>query len=374
MRADDYSGRGGIITVPQPGRPKSKSYRELRSQPGLVGDQRPRTSDPIYSNGQYHHSQPVSHAPLFISPSVPTVLLTPDLIVAQHNSAFAQALALSFNARGHGLADLVVPSEREKIHRLQNALRAEMLNATRMPPVSGRFDSWASMPAIENLDIGRATAGFQTRSEYWTFRLPKEQSRGFPISISLAEAGAHFIVLTLIQRPDSSSSVLSPGLTEAIRNHQLSSPPMQAAQSPVLERKSSQQHRGHSRTYSYGDHLPVMSPTTSHPLELQPSHSLSVSQYSQRSPPKNSALPYISNKNSSSPEQLRIPRSREEITSIPAHLQLPPIRTSGSGMHESRGSEHRGSRSSKQGSPVKGSPQSGRKKKRKRIDIEEMLR
>lgn len=374
VRAEDYANRGGIITVPQPGRPKSKSYRELRSQPGSVGDQRPRTSDPGYSNGLYQHGQPVSHAPLFISPSVPTVLLTPDLIVAQHNSAFAQALALTFNARGHGLADLVVPSEREKIHRLLNALRAEMLNATRLSSSSGRFDSWASMPAIENLDIGRATAGFQTRSEYWTFRLPKEQSRGFPISISLAEAGAHFIVLTLIQRPDSAKSVLSPGLTEAIRNHQLSSPPTHPAQPPVLERKGTQQHRTHNRTYSYGDHIPVISPTTSHPLELQPSHSLSVSQYSQRSPPKNSALPYIGSRTSSSPEQARIPRSREEITGIPAHLQLPPIRTSGSGMHDSKSHDHRNGRSSGKGSPVKGSPQSGRKKKRKRLDIEEMLR
>ena len=305
------------------------------------------------------------------------MLLTPHLIVAQHNHAFAQVLALPFNARGHGLIDLVVPSEREKIYRLQNALRAEMLDAARLPPITGRFDSWASMPAIENLDIGRATAGFRTRSEYWTFRLPKDQSRGFPISISLAEAGAHFIVLTLIQRPDSSKSVLSPGLTEAIRNHQLSSPPTQAARSPVLERhppKNTQQNGTHIRTYSYGEHMPVMSPTVSYPLELQPSHSLSVSQYSQRSPPKNPALPYIGSRHSSSPEQVRIPRSREEITSIPAHLQLPPIRTSGSAMHESRSQEHRNARSSGKDSPVKGSPQSGRKKKRRRVDIEEMLR
>lgn len=377
MRAEDYSSRGGIITVPQPGRPKSKSYRELRSQPGTLGDPRSKTSDPDYSNGHYLQGQPVSHAPLFISASVPTVLLTPDLVVAQHNHAFTQALALTFDARGHGLVDLVVPSEREKLYRLQNSLRAEVLEASRLPSISGRFDSWASMPAIDNLDIGRATAGFETRSEYWTFRLSKDQSRGFPISISLAEAGAHFVVLTLIQRPDSSQSVLSPGLSEAVRNHQLNSPPTQATRLLSLEghsSKSTQQHRTHSRTYSYGDHLPTMSPTASHPLELQPSHSLSVSQYSQRSPPKHSALPYIGSKHSSSPEQLRIPRSREEITSIPAHLQLPPIRTSGSGMHESRSHDHRSGRSSGKGSPVKGSPQSGRKKKRKRVDIEEILR
>lgn len=372
VRAEDYARAGSMIAVPPPGRPKSKNYRELRSQPG---DQRPRTSDPGYGNGTY--GQPISHAPLFISATVPTVLLTPDLIVAQHNHAFAQALAITFNARGHSLLDLVVPSEREKIYRLQNALRSEMVDAARRRPGSARFDSWASMPAIENLDIGRATAGFETRSEYWTFRLSKEQSRGFPISVSLAEAGAFFIALTVIQRPESASAVLSPGLSDAVRSHQLTSPPSHAPRSPVLERHSSktaQQHRGHSRTYSYGDPAPLMSPTASIPLELQPSHCLSVSQYSQRSPPKNAALPYIGSKPSSSPEQIRVPRSREEITSIPAHLQLPPIRTSGSGHHESRSHDHRHGRSSGKASPVKGSPQSGRKKKRKRIDIEEMLR
>ena len=381
-QVDDFSSRGGIITVPQPGRPRSKSYRELRSQPGLTSnhDQRPKTSGPGYGHGQYIQGHQTSRAPLYLSDSVPTVLLTPELIVAQHNAAFAQALALTFNARTQSFLDLVLPSEREKIHRLQNMLRAELLDAARLPPIHGRYDSWASMPAIENLDVGRATAGFHTRSEYLTFRLPNDQSRGFPISISLAEAGIHFIVLTLIQRPDTSRGVLSPTLTEGLRNQQLSSPPTQATRAPLLDRhppKNVQPNGTHVRSYSYNEHVPLMSPTFSHgqSLELQPSHSLSVGQYSQRSPPKDAALPYIVGRLSSSPEHLRNERGRnDEASSIPAHLQLPPIRTSGSGMHESKKDDHRNGRSSSKASPVKGSPQSGRKKKRRRVDIDEMLR
>lgn len=380
MHADEYTTRNGVITVPQPGRPRSKSYRELRSQPEAPygsHDRRPKTSDPGFGAGHHIQGQATA-APLFLSDTIPTVLLTPDLVVTQHNHAFAQALSLPFNARGHSLMEIVVLSEREKIFRLQGVLRAELVDAARLPPIRGRYDPQASIPAIENLDIAQATAGFQTRSEYWTFRLPKEQSRGFPISISLAQAGAPFIVLTLIQRPDSSQSILSPNVGNAVHNPQMLSPLSPSSHSPILDRHSSKQ--GHTdgaplRYYtnpSYTDNIPLVSPTYN-TLDLQPSHRLSVGQYSQRSPPRSVELPYTSSRQDSSPEQLRNPRSHhEDITDIPRHLQLPPIRTSGSSVSESR-REDRGGRSGN-GSPVKGSPQSGRKKKRRRVGIEEMLR
>ena len=303
--------------------------------------------------------------------------MTPEFIVAQHNTAFAQALSLGYNARNQSLIDLVVPSEREKIYRLQNLLRNELVDTARFHPPRGKYDSWASMPAIEDLDVGRATAGFKTRSEYLTFRLPKDQSRGFPISVTLGVAGIHFVVLTLIQTPsEGSRGILSPGLTEGLRNHQLSSPPTQATHAPPLLRPA-QANGAHARTYPYNEHLPLMSPTFSHnqTLDLQPSHSLSVGQYSQRSPPRYAGLSSGTDRTSASPEQLRNGTGGHgKVSSIPAHLQLPPIRTSGSSMHENTKEDHRNGRSSSKASPVKGSPQSGRKKKRRRVDIDEMLR
>lgn len=376
VHAEDYATRNGVITVPQPGRPRSKSYRELRSQPEAPYDQRPKTSDPGFGVGHHVHGHATTVGPVFLSGNTPTVLLTSDLLVTQHNHAFAQALQLPFNARGHSLTDLVVQSEREKIFRLQSVLRAELLDAARLPPMHGRYDPQAPVPAIENLDIERATAGFQTRSEYWTFRLPREQSRGFPISISLAQAGTHFIVLTLIQRPDSSKAILSPNLGNTVHNPQMLSPLSPSSNSPILDRQSSKTHANGTplRYYpnpSYTEHVPIVSPTYN-TLNLQPSHRLSVGQYSQRSPPRSVELPYTGTRQSSSPEQLRNPRSHhDDVNDIPRHLQLPPIRTSGSGISDSR-REDRGSRSGN-GSPVKGSPQSGRKKKRRRVGIEEML-
>ena len=380
VHAEDYSARNGVITVPHPGRPRSKSYRELRSQPEAsydTHDRRPKTSDPGFGGVHPLQGQATVAASLFLSDTIPTVLLTPDLLVTQHNHAFAQALSLPFNARGHSLMDLVAPSEREKIFRLQSVLRAELLDAARLPPMHGRYDPQASVPAIENLDIARATLGFQTRSEYWTFRLPKEQSRGFPISISLAQAGTPFIVLTLIQRPESSKSVLSPNISNAINTSQMRSPLSPSPHSPIQERHPSKQTQANGAPLhyysnpSYTEHVPLVSPTYN-TLDLQPSHRLSVGQYSQRSPPRSVELPYSGSRQSSSPEQLRNARSRhEDVTDIPRHLQLPPIRTSGSGISDNR-REDRGGRSGN-GSPIKGSPQSGRKKKRRRVGIEEML-
>ena len=298
-------------------------------------------------------------------------------MVTQHNHAFAQALSLPRNATGHSLLELVVPSEREKIFRLQSVLRAELLDAARLPPIHGRYDPHASVPPIANLDIARATAGFQTRSEYWTFCLPKDQSRGFPISVSLAQVGTHFIVLTLIQRPDSSHSILSPGVGNNVGNHQMPSPLSPTSHSPIMDRHPSKQAHTNGapvRYYSnpsYAEPVSLASPTYNN-LDLQPSHRLSVGQYSQRSPPRSVGAPYSGSRQSASPEQLRKPRTHhEDVADIPRHLQLPPIRTSGSGINEIKRDE-RGGRSGN-GSPVKGSPQSGRKKKRRRVGIEEML-
>ncbi|KAL8970423.1 MAG: hypothetical protein Q9183_001534 [Haloplaca sp. 2 TL-2023] len=175
-----YANQTGMIPLTEPGRPRSKSYRELRSQPDqYYSGQRPRTSDAGYG-GQYPHGAsrgPMSPMSSYVSENIPTVLLSPDFRVAQHNYAFADALAVRSSLKGYPLLDLVVPSDREKIHRLQSALRTEMLDSAHLPPISGRFDPVTSMPYIEDLNIGQATAGFHTRSEYWSFRLPGDRSR-----------------------------------------------------------------------------------------------------------------------------------------------------------------------------------------------------
>ncbi|KAL8698844.1 MAG: hypothetical protein Q9224_001667 [Gallowayella concinna] len=369
--AEAYASQTGLIPLTEPGRPRSKSYRELRSQPeGFYSSQRPRTSDAGYGNPYPPGASRVPMSPIssYTSESVPTVLLTPDFRVAQHNYAFADALALQNSLKGYALLDLVVPSDREKIHRLQAALRAEMLDSAHLPPMSGRFDPITSMPYIEDLNIGQVTAGFHTRSEYWSFRLPGDRSRGFPISISLARGPGHFVILTLVH------SIPSNPIPSPHGNSHVSSPTSaHAARSPTLDQYPMHGHHANGTSRHYNTQLPVTVSKASADRTLL-SHSHGLAQYRQTSPPQTTVLPYVHSRTNSGAE---IPRSSP--TSYPddprdnlRHLQLPPIRTSGTDIHDPRHAEPRRGSAGK-GTPVRGSPQSGRKKKRRRVEIGDML-
>ncbi|KAL8870851.1 MAG: hypothetical protein Q9174_003197 [Haloplaca sp. 1 TL-2023] len=361
-----YANQTGMIPLTEPGRPRSKSYRELRSQPDqYYSGQRPRTSDAGYG-GQYPHGAsrgPMSPMSSYVSDNIPTVLLTPDFRVAQHNYAFADALAVRSSLKGYPLLDLVVPSDREKIHRLQSALRTEMLDSAHLPPISGRFDPVTSMPYIEDLNIGQATAGFHTRSEYWSFRLPGDRSRGFPISISVARGPGHFVILTLVPSNSASNPLPSPH-----GGSYVSSPTSShGVRSPTLDHYPMHGHHSNGTSRQYTTQLPVTVSKASADRTLL-SHSHGLGQYRQTSPPQTTVLPYVHSRTNSGSE---IPRSSP--TSYPddsrdnlRHLQLPPIRTAEISSEPRRGSAGKGT-------PVRGSPQSGRKKKRRRVEIGDML-
>ncbi|KAL9597664.1 MAG: hypothetical protein Q9219_004991 [cf. Caloplaca sp. 3 TL-2023] len=372
--AEAYASQTGMIPLTEPGRPRSKSYRELRSQPDhFYNSQRPRTSDAGYG-GQYSHGNrvPISPISTYVADRTPTVLLTPDFRVAQHNYAFAEALAVQSSLKGFALLDLVVPSDREKILRLQSALRAEMLDSAHLPPIHGRFDPITSMPYIEDLNIAQATAGFHTRSEYWSFHLPGDRSRGFPISISLARGPGHFVVLTLVHGIASSNSIPSPHGS----SHVSSPTSSLGVHSPTLDQYPMHGHHVNGTARHYTTPLPVtVSKATADRTIL--SHSHGLAQYRQTSPPQTSTvLPYVHSRTNSGSE---IPRSSpasypDNSRDSLRHLQLPPIRTSGSDIQTStRPSELHRRGSSGKGTPVRGSPQSGRKKKRRRVEIGDML-
>ena len=384
-----YSGQAGGLPDPHSSRRRSKTYRELRSQPETpFVDQRLRTSDPMFAQQQYIQgatsypvSPPTNHFPNI--DDIPTVLLTPDFVVAQHNRAFSNALSLSFTARAQTLLDLIVPAEREKIQRLQSIMRAELREAAHSSVMRGGQSPHGSMPSIEHLDIARATAGFPTRSEYWTFRLPREQSRGFPISISLAREGAHFFILTLVQSTSTMHAVQSPPLPQLVHNPPVLQSSVRGYQSPpqqILPHHS--HHRGHHRNSPSDVGIPYIlsSPTSSldeQMLQMQPSHSLA--QYKHSSPPR--PIVYSTARtNSGSSGSSDIPRSSpgESLRQDSLrHLQLPPIRTAptsdpSGGKDPAR--RRKGSESTP--SPGRSSPQSahsGKRKKRRRVDIGEML-
>ena len=386
-----YSTTNGVLSEPQAGRRKSKTYRELRSQPEvLYSDQRPTTSDPAYTqqsylngNGMYPISPPTSAV---LNEHIPTALLTPDFRIAQHNRAFSNALSLSFTARAQTLLDLVVPAEREKIQRLQQLMRAELRDVVHSR--SGQ-SSHTAMPAIEHLDIGHATAGFRTRSEYWTFRLPREQTRGFPISISLAKDGAHFVVLTLVQSTNSLNGLQSPPMQTLGHTSQL----LPGAPGHTVNPSLYQAHAAHLSQHRHHRNSPsdvalpyLMSQTPStyeeQMMQMQPTHSLA--QYKQASPPGHPSIPYTTVRTSSggSNGSSAIPRSSpghqgQSLNSQNLrHLQLPPIRSAPTSDPSTQKSDQRRRHQVEIPSSGRSSPHSttgGKRKKRRRVDIEGLL-
>ena len=326
---------------------------------------------------------PSPPANTLLNDGIPTVLLTPDFVVAQHNRAFSNALSLSFTARAQTLLDLVVPAEREKIQRLQSVMRAELREAAHM---RGGQSAHATMPAIENLDIAHATAGFRTRSEYWTFRLPREQTRGFPISISLAKEGAHFVVLTLVQSTSALHSVQSPPLHSYTRAQNILPSSGRGAQSSGQQAHMTHlAHHQHNRNKPSDGALPyLISSTTSYEeqmMQMQPAHSLA--QYKHNSPPRHPSLPYTASRtDSGSSGSSDIPRSspnhqhqglsRDNLR----HLQLPPIRTAPTSDPSGHKGDSRRRQQADTPSPGRSSPSvnSTKRKKRRRVDIEGLLR
>ncbi len=384
---EHYPIRNGMVSVPQVGSRKSKSYRELRSQPDdpYGGSRsRPRDSDyPLHQPPQGATRLPASPTSSHLSQSPPTVFLTPDFLVAEHNLAFADALGLACSAKGQSLADLVIPSEKGKIQRLQTALRAEMIDQSHAGRVhGGSYENTSGMPAIENLDLGHATAGFRPRSEYWTFRLPKGRSIGFPITLSLARNGGHFIILTLVQSLNVVMQA-SPHASQAAESARLASPSSnQAPRSPRQACPSRPPHHRQSHSQTASIYAAELSPSQTASSEsrgsmVTASERPSLDQYKQNSPLQTAVLPYSIGCPPSSSDSSRSSHARHH--EIPGdslrHLQLPPIRTSGKGIRESSrpSEEGRIGHSHDKQSPAKDSPQSGRRKKRQRVEIVDIL-
>ena len=315
--------------------------------------------------------------------SIPTVLLTPDFVVAQHNKAFSDALLLPIAARGQTLLDLVVPAERDKIRRLQALMRAEYQNVIQSARRHGDLNTIDTMPSIDQLDVVRATAGFQTRSEYWTFRLPREQSRGYPICISLARDGGHFVVLTLIQNANSLQPMTSPTLLQqSLMMPTTSIGGMPSPPNSLYQSHSSRHQRNSPSDLSAAAYLQAGS-FEDQLLPLQPTPQMG--QYKPNSPPRSVQMPYgtprTNSSSSASVSGSEIPRSspssheqslqRDNLK----HLQLPPILTTAT--PTSNPSTPRDSQRRRHGtntpSPARNSPHNGKRKKRRRLEIGDVL-
>ncbi|MCJ1472437.1 hypothetical protein MMC13_001085 [Lambiella insularis] len=311
---------------------RTMSYREIRSRPGSVYGGASQTAFVDPSNPGYTSYQDALPSSYNIPETNPTALLTLEFVVLRSNYAFEEALSLGSTLQGRPLSDLLVASDRDKLQRLQNSLRAELQSKVHIPPIR------STAPGVA-LDIFSVTAGFQQRPEYWTFCLRNGQSHGFPISVSLAKTTTYFVILTLVATAKPSMSAISPTSHPSTYSalSSLGSVPLQTAS----------QYQAGPPVSSHGPGLSS--------CRRQSSSSQSTMGYS---PPTSSII-------ASTPRTSL--HGTEATRDNLRHLQLPPIRTTGIGEGGSRRDIDRG-----RGSSAKESPQSAKRMKRRRVEIGEI--
>ena len=308
--------------------PRNLTYREIRSQPeSLYGASQPphfiTSSNPGHPS--YQDALPSNHS---IPQTSPVALLTLDFVVLRSNYAFSEALSLGYNFQGRPLRDLLISSDRDKLQRLQNSFRAELHDSAHLPPVR------STMPGGV-FDVLASTSGFQQRPEYWTFHLPDGQSRGFPISVSLARTTTYFLVLTLVAHAKPAVSTILP------ISHGGWNPPVTALTPLSLQQPV---------PYQSGAQLP----SNASDITSYRRPSVSSQTGSGYSPPSGSVSTRTARSSMQSPEMAR------------ASLKLPPIRTSGIAGSPRSDTDHR------KGGSAKGSPQSAKRMKRRRVEIGEI--
>ena len=351
-------------------------YRELRSQPDTAYGPGPVDRadlsrsyhpgfpglDPVQSYSTSQGLRSIQNIPEVN----PTALLTLDFVISRSNTAFRDALTLRTQVEGKALKDLVIPSEKEKIQRLQNSLRTEMQQSAQSPYLRASMGEYASSNSPEEHDLFESTVGFTPRSEYWTFRLPNGQSRGFPISISLAKTDAFFVVLTLVSSTNSAMALPKPGSQSVLPLRMPTSTPYTGGQARFPDRLVERpKHRENTQiAQPYQSYTPKSVPDGLEGARLlEPSHVLDLGQYQQRSPSQT----HDSGSNSSSLH------GSDDLRENLRHLQLPPIRTSA--IEQTRRpepSKSSGPARKQSSTSVKASP--GKRQKRRRVDIGEMLR
>ncbi|KAI9871010.1 MAG: hypothetical protein M1830_003536 [Pleopsidium flavum] len=376
-----------VLSSPGRGHQRVGSYRELRSQPGIFhhGPQTGLAMPQSYDLGAFRPSAPQLEMPTI----PPLAVLSIDLVLAKGNQAFHDAISPGVGIRGRPLLDLLSPNHTAEIQGLQSQLRSERdtKDPTYLPPIRGSAHDLDAISSIDDRDLVNATQGTMERKLYWTFRAPSGQQRNFHFTVKLARTSFFFVVLMLSQGSQYPPPSFSPyAIQDPQRQLQISPVSGSLVRSPILGQVS--QYRPFSSGSSQSEspyyspqglnlspesRLLASIPRSSH--QEEPRGPQSYMQHHQAAPA--TLIPVRHTSRSPPPpstESASYPRSAYERAQDLRHLELPPIQSAAAGResgHSPRpahgqhpGQEHTGDEMQQSG---------GRKRKRQRVGIEEML-
>ncbi|OLN81183.1 hypothetical protein CCHL11_10411 [Colletotrichum chlorophyti] len=172
----------------------------------------------------------------------PVVFLTMELEIARASPTFADAVGI-LNVRGRTLFDIVLPSERDKLHNHQRHMQEERSrkDPVYLPPIFGRQEQERVFDSLrfEADEVAR----FQLdRQDFFVFAASDGQPRSYSVRLGLAKRDSiYFIVLSINTAPRYPYPSPSPHARDM---------PYSSYQSQPQPQQSHQQH-------TYAQHTPV---------------------------------------------------------------------------------------------------------------------
>jgi hypothetical protein len=146
---------------------------------------------------------PSRHPRLAPSPEVPIAFLDTDFVVLKANTTFQRLFSWLQEIKGMRLSDIAKPLDGDSFQNARNRLREEreIREPAYLPPIlQPRLDPVSGIGTTDH-DVEEVTRGFADHSFAWTFRLGGGVDQTLPVRMRLAKTSVYFVTLFLPPLP-----------------------------------------------------------------------------------------------------------------------------------------------------------------------------
>lgn len=204
-------GPSSARPMARPGHRKTASLRTLAAFASEQGHQ-PSTGQGVstreraYSFGAAPPTglpPPSRHPRLAPSPEVPIAFLDTDFVVLKANATFQRLFSWLQEIKGIRLSDIAKPLEGDSFQNARNRLREEreIREPAYLPPIlQPRLDPVSGIGTTDH-DVEEVTRGFGDHQFNWTFRLGGGVDQTLPVRMRLAKTSVYFVTLFLPPLP-----------------------------------------------------------------------------------------------------------------------------------------------------------------------------
>ncbi|KEQ72449.1 hypothetical protein M436DRAFT_48601 [Aureobasidium namibiae CBS 147.97] len=204
----------GLSTARPMARPGHRKTASLRTLAAFAADQSHQPSigqgtsvrERAYSFGTAPSTgllPPSRHPRLAPSPEVPIAFLDTDFVVLKANTTFQRLFSWLQEIKGMRLSDIAKPLDGDSFQNARNRLREEreVREPAYLPPIlQPRLDPVSGIGTTDH-DVEEVTRGFADHQFAWTFRLGGGVDQTLPVRMRLAKTSVYFVTLFLPPLP-----------------------------------------------------------------------------------------------------------------------------------------------------------------------------